>query len=139
MLKNKHPSNPTKTYGPYAMSSEDGRKIVIMHYADGSKKTTAHARWKVECSLGRVLRDDEQVDHKNDKPWDDRISNLQVLELPAHRKKTRLARGGVTWHVFECPVCGKTAMKREADVKHNRKMGKAGPYCSRQCAGRRHN
>jgi hypothetical protein len=32
-------------------------------------------------------------------------------------------------------LCGKKAIKDPNDLKHNKLMGKAGPFCGRSCAG----
>lgn len=61
----------------------------------------------VETALGRILRDDEVVHHKNRIREDDRLENLQVLTVDAHRKlhtdarrrprRLRLPKKIVTW------------------------------------------
>lgn len=36
---------------------------------------------------------------------------------------------------IECALCGKKVKKKGNVVQHNKKMGKAGPFCGRSCAG----
>lgn len=42
--------------------------------------------------LGRILTDKEEVDHKDDNKCNDDLSNLQVLTLEEHNKKTQSKR-----------------------------------------------
>lgn len=130
-----HPSNPKRVLGPYEMSSKDGRKIVILMYEDGRRKTTAFARYLMECHLGRVLDPRDEVDHINQDCSDDRLENLQVLPTAVHRRK---GHKEAEWYHFDCPACGIAARKPMGRVRHNWKLGKVGPYCSRRCAGKMH-
>ena len=43
-------------------------------------------RVKMEKKLGRKLRDDEHIHHKNGDPGDNRMSNLQVVTKAEHNK-----------------------------------------------------
>jgi predicted RNA-binding Zn-ribbon protein involved in translation (DUF1610 family) len=121
-----------KVYGPY-LDRQQGRRIVILAYDDGTRKTTAYARWLMEQHLGRTLDEDEEVDHIDEDKLNDTLSNLQVLPKADHRVKS----GTRTYVEFVCPACGTTASKLASKIRHNRKQGKAGPFCSRSCAGRR--
>jgi len=51
-------------------------------------KTVLWARYKLEKKLGRPLRADETVDHKDEDKTNDRISNLQVLTLAENSTKS---------------------------------------------------
>lgn len=45
-------------------------------------------RWLMEQHLGRILATEEEVDHKNRIRSDNRLTNLQVLSVVEHRRKT---------------------------------------------------
>lgn len=121
-----------KIYGPY-MDGKKLRRIVILIYPDGSRKTTAHARYLLEQHLSRELVGDEEADHIDGDPLNDDLSNLQVLTHDENQEKSKRDAERV---VFICPVCGEEATKLARHVRGNRKKGKEGPYCGRSCAGK---
>lgn len=129
--------NP-KVYGPY--STRDGRKIILLYYPPfgkaGKRKTVSYARWIMEQHLGRALRTEETVDHINEDRTDDRIENLQILTRIENNQKSIYFRYGDPYETFICFECGKEGKQKKHDIQHNRKKGKKGPFCSRQCAGR---
>lgn len=106
---------------------------MMVFYADGSKSTTQYARYLIEQHLGRLLVGDETVDHINGDRTDDRLENLQVLSLSENAAKSAV---DPEWFEFNCPVCGIACKKRANKVRHNRKQGKAGPFCGRSCAAK---
>jgi hypothetical protein len=93
-----------------------------------------YARFLMQEHLGRLLdRDLETVDHIDDDPLNDAIENFQLLTRSENLLK---ATGPVEMVSFVCPVCDEFSEKKASNVKHNRNMGKAGPFCGRSCAGR---
>ena len=81
----------------------------------------------------RVLRPDEQVDHIDENPTNDDITNLQLLTLEENvykNCKTRCKK----MVLLKCPNCDKV-FSRE---KRNSFVVKGGSYsaCSRHCAGK---
>jgi hypothetical protein len=132
-------SNPTsrtikKAYGPYDYSDGSGRKLVIIIYIDGSRKTIQYAKYLWENKYGPVPAGFE-VHHKNEKVNDDRLSNLELISANKHRV-LHAYKGGEKMYKGICPVCNRKFTKRLSDVKHNRKNGRAGPFCGRSCAGK---
>ncbi len=127
-----------KVNGPYVFGSgpSKGRKFVEVTYEDGREETTLYSRFLMEQVLGRELSRDEHVDHIDEDPTNDLIENLQILSLSDNAKKSAKARGvQITWYQFECPICGVPSKKNARHVKNNWKKGRAGPFCSKRCAG----
>ena len=123
-----------RVYGPYERKS--GRKFVILIYEDGSRTTRQYARHLMELKLGRELTDEEEVDHIDRDHTNDEIFNLRVVSKEEHKKDDQKRRIPVEW---ECPLCDEKFVlgaKAENDAFQKRKQGKAGPFCSKQCAGR---
>lgn len=123
-----------KVYGPYLR--KDGRMHVVI-VNDSGKKTKSYPRFILEKHLGRELKNNETVDHINGDFTNNDITNLQILsrENNAIKKYSdfpELKRKTIT---FTCTICGAVATKFLNNVEHNRKKGKAGPFCSRKCAG----
>ncbi len=126
-----------KIHGPYLIrnpkSTNYGRKQVIIHYEDGSRRTMLLSRHLMEKKLGRRLLPEEHVDHINRDKTDDRIENLQILDSSSHASKDSIRVGLVE---ITCVLCKSKAMKKARYLAHNAKQGKAGPFCSRSCAGK---
>ena len=123
-----------KVYGPY--TRKDGRKHIVK-YHNGKRTTQSYPRYLMEQHLGRELLPHEEVDHKDDDVTNDVISNYQILtkqkNIEKHFSKPENKRKIGT---YVCPICSETFSKYENNVKHNRVLGKAGPFCSRSCAGK---
>jgi hypothetical protein len=123
-----------KVHGPYERKS--GRKFVVIIYKDGTRTTRQYARYLMEQELGRELTKDEEVDHIDRDHTNDEIWNLRVVSKEEHKKDDQKRRIPVEWR---CPLCDEKFVldaKQENDAFQKRKQGKAGPFCSKQCAGR---
>lgn len=123
----------TKIYGPYPHKGMNGRRFVILHYPNGSKKCTAYARYVLESHLGRQLDVSETVDHINGDFTDDRVENLQILSLVDNIRKSRTPEKMIE---FKCGFCGVVSARKERYIRQHSKSGKAGPFCGRVCAGK---
>ena len=76
------PSKKKVTYGPYTIKSgkNKGRKVVTTYDPKTQTTTTSNqARDKKEKQIGRKLRKDEHVDHKDNNLSNDSSSNLRVM------------------------------------------------------------
>lgn len=124
-----------KVFGPYSHSEGNGRKIVVIQYVSGRKKSTAYARHLMEQHLGRELGPDETVDHIDEDPSNDCLSNLQILTREDNTRKSSF-KGGISMTTFLCAWCGGEGEQATADHDKNRESGHAGPFCGRSCAGR---
>lgn len=117
-------------YGPY--TRKDGRKHVI-HYDQETKErfTQSYPRYLMENHLGRKLEDWEEVDHIDEDFTNDSLENLQLLTKEQNIDKSRKA---AEIYIFFCPNCKNLTQKPANKVRHNRKQGKSGPFCSKSCA-----
>lgn len=70
----------------------------------GTRKYYAEHRWVMEQYLGRKLRKDEAVHHKDGDTLNNDIGNLEVLSWEEHKNKHK---GSYKYPNFKC-VCGKT-------------------------------
>ena len=122
-----------KVYGPYI--NNKGREFVIIRYPDRSQRTVSYAKYLLELKLGRELDPHkETVDHRDRNKNNNSPANLKILDRSNHTKED-------AWRVkdstFICPQCDTEFTKRNGrDMHNNRKKGKAGPFCSRSCAGK---
>lgn len=124
------PYNKCKILGPYLR--KDGRKHVCIYFKK-KWRTVSYPKYLIELSIGRYLRKNETVDHRNNNFTDDSLDNLQIITRKKHAK---LDAKRVKDIILICQVCNQaftlTANKR-ANIK--RTTVKSGPYCSKQCAG----
>ena len=127
----------TRVYGPYANPSNDGRSHIILFDGGENSRTVSWPKAMMEVKLGRLLRDDEQVDHVDDDPTNDAYENFQLLTPSANMLKMRI-RNDLVAKVgdFTCPQCGSPFQRKMKYVTSNQgKQNKVGPFCGRSCAG----
>ena len=86
------------------------------------KKVRA-SRWIMEQYLGRPLRLDEQVHHKNGNPLDNRLENLEVLTCNSHMRLHKQMYPDIK----ACVNCGETFTVNPRKRKRNK-------CCSPKCA-----
>lgn len=123
-----------KLRGPYIWK-KNNRKIYDVY--DGARwKTCQAARLILEIKIGRKLTEEETVDHIDGDPINDSPENLQVLTRAENSSKYHALRHTQQMYTFTCPECKKSATKPMNDVKGNLLKKKAGPFCSRPCAGK---
>lgn len=127
--------NEYKVYGPY--TRKDGRQhVVLLHLYTKERITVSYPKFLIEQHLGRYLEESETVDHIDRDFTNNSISNLQVLKREEHAKVdvTRLKE-----LTFTCPYCSKDFVldgQKLSRAISNNKKGKAGPFCSKSCAGK---
>ena len=122
-----------KVHGPYKRKS-DGRQIVILIETNGKRRTVSYPKWIMELQLGRKLDPDlETVDH-----WDSDIENNDPANLKLVPRKEHSAQDTrrVKLVKFTCAWCDKEFERSPRLVRDKAKKKKAGPFCSRACAGK---
>jgi len=123
-----------RVYGPY--KRKDGRQHVIIIYENGKRQTISYPKYLLEKKIGRKLTKNETCDHIDGDFTNNCLDNLQVLTRSENSAKALVTRRAEEAY-FVCPECNKSFYKLVRDVKGNQiKQKKAGPFCSRQCAGR---
>lgn len=118
-------------FGPY--TRKDGRKHIVLRFDDGTRATISYPKWLMELKIGRMLDEDETVDHINRDFTDDRLENLQIKLRSIHASDDAKRVRGVQ---IKCAYCGKISFKEARNIRQNSKMKKAGPFCSKSCAGK---
>ena len=140
---------PPKVHGPY-LDNRQQRRIVILVWEDGTKKTTSYARWLMQNHLGRELLRTEHVDHIDGDPLHDEISNYQLLTSAENNRKSNLGRpsplkgierGWTHGTIYgwlkkgcECTVCDlakKEWNQRRSDQRRSVSGAQRGPYLPR--------
>lgn len=122
-----------KIYGPY--TRKDGRQHVIF-YEDGKRRTVSYPKYLLEQKLGRALLPHETCDHIDNDFTNNSIDNLQLLSRSDNSAKAMILKAAEQGY-FVCPECNTSFYKNMRDVKGNQiKQKKAGPFCSKKCAGR---
>lgn len=82
-----------KIYGPYQrVLSGKVRNQIVIQFEDGSKSSMSNARWIMTQHLGRRLGDEEHIDHINEDPSDDSLSNLQILSPGDNSRKSQVGK-----------------------------------------------
>jgi hypothetical protein len=114
----------------------EGCLACTVKYSDGSKGTVLQHREVMEQVLGRKLKPQELVHHKNSNKRDNSPTNLKITSRPAHAAEHAKTRVPELLEVT-CLECGKTSLKLARQVRHNQiGQQKPGPFCGRSCAGR---
>ena len=121
-----------KVFGPY--SRGDGRKIVIVIENDGKRRTVSYPKWILELQLGRKLDPDkETVDHIDSNFDNNDLDNLQIIDRATHSSQDTRR---VKLINLECAWCNKKFERSPRLLRDKSKNNKAGPFCSRSCAGK---
>lgn len=105
---------------------------MVLVYEDGTMGSMSYPKFLMQKELGRNLEKWETVDHINDNRSDDRVENFQILSRKDNILKS-VKKGDMFY--FICPECKKESERPLRHVRHARKQGKTGPFCSRECAG----
>lgn len=123
---------PFKVHGPY--KRRDGRQIVIVVENNGKRRTVSYPKWLMEMQIGRKLDPNlETVDHIDSNFENNDIANLRLVPRDQHSADDTRRVKPVK---FTCAWCDKEFERSPRLVRDKAKKNKAGPFCSRGCAGK---
>lgn len=123
-----------KIYGPYLR--KDGRQHLVI-VEDNKKYTISYPKWLMENHLKRKLESWETVDHIDNNPLNNDLTNLQILSRADNARKSVVYAEQIQ---LKCKYCGSLFFKRKAVELYERIIRKKdGPFCSKQCVGKVHN
>lgn len=116
------------------ISNSDGRVRCVLYFSDKTHKRMSYPKYLMECHLGRYLTDDETVDHIDQNPQNNDISNLRVISRKEHCSNDAKRCVPV---VLTCALCGKQfEHKGSLNYRnHSKKKCKGFYFCSRHCSG----
>jgi hypothetical protein len=125
-------AEPFKVHGPY--KRKDGRQIVIIIENNGKRRTVSYPKWLMEMQLGRKLDPNlETVDHWDSNFENNDLNNLRLVPRDQHSgddtRRVKLVK-------FTCAWCDKEFERSPRLIRDKAKKNKAGPFCSRGCAGK---
>lgn len=121
--------------GPYFFKG-NGRWHVSIRKGYEAKVMTL-ARFLMQEYLGRILGDNEDVDHIDEDKTNDVITNLQVLSKAENQDKThRIYKPSI---LVVCNYCGELfemSDQRQSAWKIKQKAGQDGPFCNKSHAAK---
>lgn len=124
-------------YGPYNCKQDDRKRVVII-FMDGTRTTKSYSRFQYESIYGEIP-DWLDVDHIDEDATNDSLTNYQLLTKEENKKKHLDAHPEKQKKMLDliCALCDVSFQREERRIKQNqRSQGKAGPFCSKSCAGR---
>lgn len=125
-----------KVYGPYDHKQQVGRQYVNVYYLDGTRRTLLYSRHVYEMAHDQRLPDTVDVDHINGDRSDDRLENLQLLPRSENAAKhAKMFRPTPMLEVV-CECGARFEVQERVHRRNQIVLKKAGPYCSKSCAGR---
>lgn len=122
-----------KIYGPYLR--KDNRLHLVIKKDDGKLTSISYPKWIMENHLGRKLTQNETVDHIDNNPLNNDISNLQILSREDNARKAIIPAEYIE---LTCKYCGKSFKRRKAWEIYLRAKKFDGPFCSKKCVGKVH-
>ena len=119
---------------PTLMWRKDGyRKVIWIYFNNGTRKRLNYARYKMEIFLGYELDKKLHIHHKNGNKLDDRICNLEILEIGKHTKLHSTLNDIPIFR--KCIVCNldfSLTIQQRSDERNNNKPKRK--FCSTKCS-----
>ena len=116
---------------------KDGRMRV---YLKDYQRVISYPKYIMEKYLGRNLKNNEQVHHKDGNPLNNDIDNLEVLTFEEHLNVHADENRKYYDKIMVCPWCENEFIwtaKFNRNVKRDKyKNRSCKPFCSKSCAGK---
>lgn len=109
--------------------------MCLIHRKTKKRKTVSYPKYLVEAKIGRLLRNTEEIHHKDENFRNNLISNLEIKTRATHRKAH--AKYKIEIEV-QCGMCRKffnVTPKQQSNKNQNRHRNSKLYFCSRQCSG----
>ena len=113
----------------YLRRDSSGRGRVDLVNTSTDRTTVSYARYLVEVQMNAFIPAGYEVDHIDADCSNDDLSNLQVLTVEDHLKKSAKEREGRAYSEFICPYCGTVFHKETRNVTILQKN----VFCSYSC------
>lgn len=121
----------------YLVTNSENRRNVILYNSNKDRSTVSYARYLMCVSLGRILSEEEHVDHCDEDKTNDILSNLQILTPIENTKKNVRSRvGSVLLVKISCPICGVRFERKKGLTQLVPSLRGKVMACSRRCSGR---
>ncbi|AUR86319.1 HNH nuclease [Vibrio phage 1.084.O._10N.261.49.F5] len=130
----KEPYHSSWSKGYLRKSSQSPRMLLDLVNSDEDRTTTSFARYLFSVKLGYLVPEGFEIDHIDGDPSNDDISNLQMLTVEEHIRKSSEERSGRTFTELTCPNCYKTFETESRNIRPDRVRN----FCSRSCNGKFH-
>lgn len=104
----------------------------IMLTLSNNRRMLEH-RFIMQEKIGRKLKHEEQIHHKDHNGKNNKLSNLVLLSASDHAKLHGKEKKNVLKLI--CPQCGKTFERKGRIAKYRTKLNQR-TFCSRQCSGK---
>jgi hypothetical protein len=130
-----NPYSDCKIYGPYIR--KDNRKHIIAIFPNNKRKTISYPKYLIEKLIGKFLKENEIIHHKNENIFDNKLNNLIILNRNYH--SSLHAKKYPEQKEFNCIFCYKNIIlnrKQLIRLQGNRRRNKNGPFCSKLCSGK---
>jgi hypothetical protein len=120
-----------KVYGPYSKSN--GRKLVIVVYHNGQKKTISYPKFLVEQMLGYRLDENMTIDHWDGDKENNTLENFRIVPRAEHSADDTRR---VEMIKLKCCWCDKEFERSPRIIRDRASKKNTGHFCSRSCAGK---
>lgn len=106
----------------YLRRDSSGRGRVDLVNTSTDRTTVAYARYLLEISMGDFIPAGYEVAHIDTDCSNDDLSNLQILTVEEHLKKSAKEREGRTYTEFTCPSAVRYFKEKQEMLVLSRKM-----------------
>lgn len=125
-----------KVSGPFKVTKTGRMHVAVWLPVSRTSVSLTLARFRMQEHLGRILATEEEVDHIDENPLNDELTNLQVLTKPENvaKSQTKYTEDKEV-QCFFCPKKFVLTPKQQRQ-RHMNRNRTSGPFCSHSCAAK---